>query len=168
MPAQPDPLAEKIQFDRPHPARVWNYWLGGKDADVREPEPLLADARNVLNFRRPIAVMLLGILGHAAPEYDTMRSIIHRLMAAVAPGSYLVWEDGAVTDDAAHMAAVARQHEMGHMYQLRTPEQFREALDGFHLLEPGLVPCNQWRPDSTEVGHNEAPSNAYGVVALKI
>ncbi|MGH3976330.1 MAG: SAM-dependent methyltransferase, partial [Pseudonocardiaceae bacterium] len=24
-------LASKIKFDVPHSARIWNYWMGGKD-----------------------------------------------------------------------------------------------------------------------------------------
>lgn len=24
-------LGNKIQFDVPHAARIWNYWMGGKD-----------------------------------------------------------------------------------------------------------------------------------------
>ncbi|MEO3819823.1 SAM-dependent methyltransferase [Plantactinospora sp. B24E8] len=30
--AEPDPdLAAQLQFDVPHAARIWNYWMGGKD-----------------------------------------------------------------------------------------------------------------------------------------
>ncbi|MBQ1016167.1 SAM-dependent methyltransferase, partial [Micromonospora sp. M51] len=30
--AGPDPeLAAKLQPDVPHAARIWNYWMGGKD-----------------------------------------------------------------------------------------------------------------------------------------
>jgi hypothetical protein len=30
-PEPPSELAIKINFDVPHSARVWNYWMGGKD-----------------------------------------------------------------------------------------------------------------------------------------
>jgi hypothetical protein len=34
----PDPhteLAAKIRFDVPHSARIWNYWMGGKDNSTK-------------------------------------------------------------------------------------------------------------------------------------
>ena len=34
------------------------------DADVHDPELIIADARNILNFTQPIAVMFMGVLGH--------------------------------------------------------------------------------------------------------
>src|SRR5918997_5106782 len=33
------------------------------DADLHDPDLIISDARNVLNFARPIAVMLMGVLG---------------------------------------------------------------------------------------------------------
>ncbi|MGP4014387.1 SAM-dependent methyltransferase [Saccharopolyspora sp. 5N708] len=136
------------------------------DADVRDPEAIIADAQNVLNFNEPIAVMLLGIFGHAAPEYATMRSILDRLMAAVPSGSYLALLDGARTDDEVYLAAVARAAEVGHRYHLRTPAQLVECFEELELVEPGLVPVNQWRPDPSDSGQDK-PCNAYGAVGRK-
>ena len=56
---------------------------------------------------------------------------------------------------------------------LRSPEQITRFSDGLELLEPGLVPCSQWRPDVTprpDVGTGDAqpdPVDEYGVVARK-
>ncbi|MGH3696043.1 MAG: SAM-dependent methyltransferase [Pseudonocardiaceae bacterium] len=52
------------------------------DADFHDPDLIIADARNVLNFHRPVAVMFMGVLGHVAE----MRSIVARVMVA-APGA---------------------------------------------------------------------------------
>ncbi|MCI2416899.1 SAM-dependent methyltransferase [Saccharopolyspora sp. K220] len=136
------------------------------DADVRDPETIIADAQNVLNFNEPIAVMLLGIFGHAAPEYATMRSILDRLMAAVPSGSYLVLLDGARTDDEVYIAAVARAAEVGHPYHLRTPEQLAECFAELEMVEPGMVPVNRWRPDPSDAGRDK-PCNAYGGMGRK-
>ncbi|MGH3909997.1 MAG: SAM-dependent methyltransferase, partial [Pseudonocardiaceae bacterium] len=59
------------------------------DADFHDPDLIISDARNVLNFTQPIGVMFMGVLGHVA-ESDDMRSIVARVMAAVPSGSYLV------------------------------------------------------------------------------
>src|SRR5262249_12125965 len=74
------------------------------DADFRDPDQILADARNVLNFTKPIAVMFMGVLGHVA-DYDEAQSIVARVMAAVPPGSYLVLWDGTDTNDDMNAAA---------------------------------------------------------------
>jgi S-adenosyl methyltransferase len=136
------------------------------DADVREPEKLIAQARRVLDFDRPIAVMLLGILGHAIAEYPTMRRILDRLMDPVPSGSYLVLLDGARTDDDAYLAAVARARQVGHPYHLRTPRQLTACFQDLELVEPGLVPVNRWRPEPANPAQ-DPPCNAYGGVGRK-
>jgi hypothetical protein len=112
---------------------------------VREPETIIAGAREHLDFDQPIAVMLLGILGHAAPAFETMCDLVDRLMAAVPPGSYLVLLDG-VDIDPVYREGARRQAELGHPYQLRSPEQFAQCLAGLELVAPGLVPATTWRP----------------------
>lgn len=66
------------------------------DSDFNNPEQIIADARNVLNFDEPIAVMFMGVLGHAE-TYDDLRRIVSTVLDAVPSGSYLVMWDG--TDD---------------------------------------------------------------------
>jgi hypothetical protein len=56
----------------PVSARTWNYWLTGTlpgttdyiDADLNKPEEIVRIARSKLDFSRPIAVMIMGVLGH--------------------------------------------------------------------------------------------------------
>ncbi|HEY1969573.1 MAG TPA: SAM-dependent methyltransferase [Pseudonocardia sp.] len=133
-------------------------------ADARDPAELMAGAKALLDFDRPIAVLLLGILGHIAPDFDTMRDIVNQLMAAAPPGSYLVLMDG-VDIDPVYRAGVARQTELGHPYYLRSPQQFSDCVKGLDLVEPGLVPVTQWHPENPEdaTEHNDA----YGAVAAK-
>jgi hypothetical protein len=135
------------------------------DADLHEPDLVIADARNILNFNRPVAVTLMGLLGHVA-DLDEARAIVARLMADTTSGSYLVLADG--TDSgAAHRKAADQYAETGAVpYRLRTVEQLRGYLDGLELVEPGLVPVTQWRPDPVEVGAIQ-PIAQYGAVARK-
>ncbi|MGY2062369.1 SAM-dependent methyltransferase, partial [Nocardia gipuzkoensis] len=59
-------------------------------ADVAAPEAILSDpqVRDLLDFDRPIAVLLLGVL-HFVPEEAEPGKCVARLQEAVAPGSYL-------------------------------------------------------------------------------
>src|SRR4051794_27484055 len=71
------------------------------DADVRDPDRILAQAEATLDFSRPVALMMLGILGNVA-DYEQAQAIVKRLVDAVPSGCYLVVNDGsaAVTPEA--------------------------------------------------------------------
>ena len=55
------------------------------DADLREPEAIVAGAAKTLDFTQPVAVMLLGIMGHITDDGQA-QSIVRQLMDAAAPG----------------------------------------------------------------------------------
>jgi hypothetical protein len=89
------------------------------DADFHNPELIISAARNVLNFTQPIAVMFMGVLGHVT-EFDEVRSIVARVMAAAPSGSYLTLWDG--TENDAAREATAKYAETGAVpYHLRSP-----------------------------------------------
>jgi hypothetical protein len=128
---------------------------GYLDADVNDPDLIVSGASNVLDFDMPIAVMLLGILGHAAETAEQMHSITRRLMAAVPSGSYLVVQDGV---DIGHQGQ--RQAAGLHRYHLRTLDEFDACFEGLELVDPGTVPINSWRPDLAETGHTRPLVNS--------
>ncbi len=135
------------------------------DADIHDPDLIISDARNVLNFRQPVAVMFMGVLGYVV-DFDEMRSIVARVMAAVPSGSYLALWDGADTGEAV-IEGGAKLAESGAIpYNLRSPEQIGQCFEGMEMVDPGLVPITQWRPETAEVGKVE-PIDAYGAVARK-
>jgi hypothetical protein len=135
------------------------------DADFHEPDLIISDARNVLNLTQPIAVMFMGVLGHVA-DIDEMRSIVAQVMAAVPSGSYLTLYDGTDTSEAT-IRAHEKYAESGAIpYHLRSPEQLEQCFDGLKMVDPGLVPITQWRPDIAEIGEAK-PIDAYGAVARK-
>jgi hypothetical protein len=117
------------------------------DADVRDVDRIVAAAGRTLDFTRPIAVMMLGILGNIA-DYNEAREIVRRLMAAVPPGSYLAVNDG--TKDAKAQVAQAAadvRAEAGDPYRLSTPAQIAGYFEGLHLIEPGVARTAAWRPE---------------------
>src|SRR5947208_3216544 len=59
------------------------------EADLREPDIIIAAARRTLDFNRPIALMLLGIL-HLVQDNEEPYQIVSHLMDALPSGSYLV------------------------------------------------------------------------------
>ncbi|GGK91153.1 hypothetical protein Sme01_52460 [Sphaerisporangium melleum] len=118
------------------------------DADVREPEYILERAARTLDFERPVALMMLGILGNVWDDAEAM-DICERLVKGLAPGSYVVIEDGtdAVDPEAAAQAEKTRA-EAGDPYKLRTADKLAAFFTGLRLLEPGVVSVTHWRPET--------------------
>jgi hypothetical protein len=116
------------------------------DADLREPEKILAGAAQTLNFHQPIAVMLLGILGHIV-DYDEARALVSSLMAGVPSGSYLVINDGTnVVNPEARNEATRISIESGEPYISRQPDDIARYFTGLNVVEPGVVSSSRWRP----------------------
>ena len=115
------------------------------DADLRDPERIVRQAARTLDFTQPIALMLMGVLGHITSD-DEAQSIVDRLVDALPPGSYLVQYDGTNTDET--FAAAQRDYDNtgADPYRLRSPEQIARFFTGLDLLGPGVVPVPQWQP----------------------
>ncbi len=118
------------------------------DGDLRDPEMILAKAARTLDFGQPVALMLLGILHHI-PDTDEAYLIVRRLVAGLAPGSFVaINHSTSAVHGAAMEEAVAHWNQVGTpSMTLRTPEQIARFFDGLDLLPPGVVSCSRWRPD---------------------
>jgi hypothetical protein len=107
------------------------------DADVRDPDTILAAAATTLDFTEWVALTMLGILGNVV-DYERARAIVRRLVDAVPAGSYLVVNDGTnliqvrTRDEATQISIDA-----GVPYIARSPDQIAGFFDGLDLLEPG-------------------------------
>jgi len=118
------------------------------DADVRDPDRILTGAAKTLDFSKPVAIMLLGILGQV-PDSADPQSIVTRLLDAVPSGSYLALGDGANTSEAVN-SAIAKYNATSHnAYHLRDPEKIKGYFAGLELVEPGLVEYARWRPEAS-------------------
>ena len=58
------------------------------DADMRDTATILSEAARTLDFSRPVALMMLGIVGQV-PDSDQPELIIRQLMEPMTSGSYL-------------------------------------------------------------------------------
>jgi O-methyltransferase involved in polyketide biosynthesis len=132
------------------------------DADLRDPDRILEEARRSLDFQAPIALLLLGVLGHI-PDYEQARALVGRLVAALPPGSYLVQCDGTTTDESYVKALEDYKDTGGIPYIPRGPEQIAGYFGGLDMVEPGVVPIHQWRPDAGLMGVPAAVDESGGV-----
>ncbi|HEY5989455.1 MAG TPA: SAM-dependent methyltransferase, partial [Streptosporangiaceae bacterium] len=138
------------------------------DVDLRDPDKILEAAAATLDFTQPVALMLMGILGHVTDD-DEAQSIVKRLLDPLPSGSYLVLYDGTNAFSKAFEEAQRQYDESGAVpYRLRSPEQIARFFDGLELVEPGLVSCPRWRPDPADSnGGLPAEVDALGGVGRK-
>jgi trans-aconitate methyltransferase len=119
------------------------------DADLRDTAKILAEAAALLDFRKPIGVLLIGIL-QLIPDEDDPRSIVARLMKAVPPDSWLAIFHPASDILSDQMREVAREVSVraATPTTLRAKAEIMRFFDGLELLEPGLVQVHRWHPGS--------------------
>jgi hypothetical protein len=119
------------------------------DADLRDTERVLGEARKTLDLDQPVAVMLIAILHHL-PDSDDPYGIVARLIESMAPGSYLVLSHPASDIDTEAVAEVQRRYnaQVPAGQQRRSHAEVTRFFSGLELLEPGVVQTIQWRPSA--------------------
>jgi len=121
------------------------------DADLRDPDTILQQAGRTLDFTQPVAIMLMGILGHIAEDVRA-QSIVKRLVGGVPAGSYLTMNDGTDTSEEVVEAARIWNQSANPTYHLRSPDRIARFFDGLELVEPGVVSPPRWRPEPSPSG----------------
>ena len=134
------------------------------DADLNDPSSIVTIAREKLDFSRPLAIMLMGILGHIGnPAEDDDRfaqSVVGTLRAALPSGGYLAIYEALDTSQEQN-AALDYYNQTGAVpYHVRRADQIARFFDGLELVEPGLVPVHEWRPDPNPFPQTPAPGLA--------
>jgi S-adenosyl methyltransferase len=119
------------------------------EADLRAPAKILAEAAPILDFSRPVAVMLVAILHFIGPDDDPY-GIVGQLVDAVPSGSYLVISHPASDIDSGVMINMAKRLNqlMLQKATARSHDEVAAFFAGFDLIEPGLVRVPDWRPTS--------------------
>jgi hypothetical protein len=140
------------------PEGVTNYI----DADLHDPARILAEAGKTLDLTKPVALLLIGVLGHVA-DVDEARSILRRLLAGLPPGSFLVQCDGTDTD-LDYVAALEQYRDSGGVpYNVRAHADIESFYDGLEVVEPGVVQITRWRAEPNVFGEAADVSELGGV-----
>jgi SAM-dependent methyltransferase len=121
-------------------------------ADLRRPEEILdhPEVARTLDFDRPVAVLMAGVLHHLTDE-DAPHEVVARIAKAMVPGSHLVVSQVSSDPGPDRMARAAGVFEEATARLVpRRREEILRFFDGFDLLEPGLVNVPAWRPDDPD------------------
>jgi SAM-dependent methyltransferase len=118
--------------------------------DVRQPALLCEDpqVRAVIDFDRPVAVLLVAVLNFVGPE-DKPAAIIRQLRRLLPEGSMLAFSHGTRDQDPRTADDIERVYRWASGQSvLRTRAEVLDLLDGCELLPPGLVYAAQWSADA--------------------
>jgi SAM-dependent methyltransferase len=124
-------------------------------ADVQDPRQILRhpEVGQLLDFSRPVAVLLNAVL-HFVPESADLTAIFAQFGEALASGSYLSVTHGVQVkewlEDAADVQRLYRRSPS--VPHSRTREQILDLFTGLDVVDPGLVPANDWHPDPEASG----------------
>lgn len=142
--------------------------LAGEDratvvaADLRRPQEILKNAQigELLDLDRPVVLLLVAVL-HFIEDSDDPYAAVAELREALAPGSLLVvthaaFEGIPLTREEAG-GAVGVYRSIRNPLIMRTPEEIARFFDGYELVDPGLVPMPDWRPDPASADEPEDP-----------
>ncbi|MFI1863943.1 SAM-dependent methyltransferase [Streptomyces jumonjinensis] len=136
------------------------------DADLHEPDAVLEQAAATLDLSRPVALMLLSVLGHVG-DYQRARGLVARYMEQLAPGSHLVVCDSTATSTGMIAAAEAYNSSGAIPYHVREVAEIAGFFDGLETAEPGVVQVTRWRPAPGGAPHLLLDVDAYGAVGRK-
>jgi len=139
-------------------------------ADLRSPLSILSSpaVRDVLDFRQPVALMLVAVL-HFLHDEDKPDEVVGTLLDALPPGSYLAASHMTTEHDPAAVGGGQQAyHDAGLSMNARDADQFaRLAFSGLEMVPPGVVLVSEWRPDSRAPRPTPAEVSCYGGVARK-
>ncbi|HMG43897.1 MAG TPA: SAM-dependent methyltransferase [Acidimicrobiales bacterium] len=136
------------------------------EGDLRRPDAILRRAKATLDLDRPVAVLLLSVLHHVR-DADDPAGIVAEFMRAVPSGSYLA---------VSHLTGDMRPEEMAklsasvpadssYVFAIRSHDEIARFFDGLDLVDPGIVPIDQWRPNAPDAPHEG--HYHYGALAQK-
>ena len=138
------------------------------EADLRDTGTILARAAGFLDFTKPVAITMVALL-HALPDSDDPYGIVARLLDTVPSGSYLAISHVAsdlLDQETTQSLADSWNSKAQQHLTWRSREQVARFFAGMDLVEPGLVPVEDWRPEPGTP--DEGKSIGWCAVARKV
>jgi S-adenosyl methyltransferase len=141
-------------------------------ADIRDPDSVLSspEVARLLDFSRPVGMLMVGILLYVAEEYDPA-GLIATYRDACAPGSLLPISV-ITTDYVAEQDPVTYKQvqdlinvydDASEQINVVSVQTFTSWFAGTTLQAPGVTILPTWRPDGTLEGDNDSPARLLGI-----
>ena len=142
------------------------------DADFRDPDSILGapQTTELLDFTQPIALLVVALL-HFFKDADKPAELLARYKEALPPGSMLILTHGTgeLMDPVIAANIEDTYAKSGLNIVSRKHTEVLGFFDGLELVEPGVVPVHEWRPDGNEDDRKMTREEVagYGGVAVK-
>jgi hypothetical protein len=132
-------------------ARTTDFVTG----DVRDPDEILTDpvVRSLIDFDRPVGLLAFAVLHHLEDD-DQPGEIMAEFRDAMPGGSYLALSSLRLPPpDLPELRAITIEGEKLHNGMLvsgrwREDDEIRSWFGTWELVDPGLVPIVDWRPQA--------------------
>ncbi|MBA8823009.1 hypothetical protein FHX42_000338 [Saccharopolyspora lacisalsi] len=140
-------------------------------ADLRDPAAVLdhPDTRELLDFSRPVGLLVVGVLLFFSPE-DRPGELVRAYREQLVPGSYLAISQASDDDLPPDLQSeidqvVASYERANEQLTLRDYDEVASWFAGTELVEPGLVHYPDWRSEDEELDDVQL-SCRYGYVGV--
>nr|WP_042193939.1 SAM-dependent methyltransferase [Kibdelosporangium sp. MJ126-NF4]CTQ95521.1 hypothetical protein [Kibdelosporangium sp. MJ126-NF4] len=144
-------------------------------ADIRDPDSVLqsAEVGRLLDFQRPMGLLMVGILLYVGDEYDP-GGLVATYRDACVPGSLLpisviTTQIVAEQDPVTHkqiLDLIGVYDDASEQIHTRSPDDMKSWFTGMDLLEPGITTLPQWRPDGSLEADNDSEARLLGIGGL--
>lgn len=116
--------------------------------DLLDPASIVASPaiRAHLDWTRPVGLLLCGIVHYVLDE-DEPERLLAGLIDALPPGSFVFIHHLLDTGDPAATELQAQMLKGLGRVKFRTLAQVRRLFGDLELVDPGIVPVADWRPD---------------------
>jgi hypothetical protein len=135
------------------------------EGDLRDPGKIIGDAKGLIDFSEPVAILLFAIL-HFLPDQDDPHGIVRSLTETLAPGCAMaishITDEGTEPDKG--LAAQKVYQGASAPAIPRSYEDIRRFFDGLDLMDPGVTDINLW---PVQAAGPSAPLTFYGGLARK-
>ncbi len=113
--------------------------------DIRRPHEILDQLTDggLIDFTEPVALTFSGVL-HYVLDHEHPAEIVATFRDHMASGSYLAISHGSLDSDPEILRVLTATEGTPAQVAFRTTAQTEALLAGFELLEPGVVPVQQW------------------------
>ncbi|MGW4378800.1 SAM-dependent methyltransferase [Kitasatospora sp. NPDC004531] len=131
-------------------------------ADVREPETIRRhpEVTRLIDFDEPVGLVFSAVLHHVNDD-EHPAELVRWWTERVPSGSLLYLSHFRSGHNAQTRLAEQKLHGVFGRGRFRTDEEITALFGDLDLLEPGLVNCSRWRPES-QTGTGESELTVWG------
>ncbi len=141
-------------------------------ADLRKPQEILNDpvVGELIDLDRPVALLIVAVL-HFVEDADDPQAAVATLRDALAPGSVVIlthasYEGIPIPEEQAG-GTVGVYKDIKNPLVMRSREEIARFFEGYAMVEPGLVPMPDWRPEIPAAQEDPYAYSGYAGVGRK-